>query len=272
MNTFSRAGEPPEETGSSSSKPFRSSRNPYVRRLGEAGYGPGSGRIGNLDPLAGAGLPIPEGVVLTREAHYEFLKANELLRAIRDPARGGENAHQKALRMQLGYGSSPIEGELNRATCEALIELGAPAVVVLSEDLARSGLTSIPEVQGAIREAWLSLEGLKLQIEAAARGEEVPAWPILIQREMRPEYTGWSTTREPLDEELEEKGLSKARKIGLYDVKPTAGGPTSSAQKSIAHLTLEAEYLLGEPVRMEWGLEDGRWYVLSVTPRKAPSS
>jgi hypothetical protein len=39
---------------------------------------------------------------------------------------------------------------------------------------------SIPEVKDAIREAWLTPEGLRRQLEAAFRGEEVPTWPVVI--------------------------------------------------------------------------------------------
>ena len=50
----------------------------FVRRLGEAGYGPGDGPVGTLDLLARSGLPVPEGFVLTDEAHREFLRAGGL--------------------------------------------------------------------------------------------------------------------------------------------------------------------------------------------------
>jgi hypothetical protein len=52
-------------------------------RLGEAGYGTDNGRVGALNLLACAGLPVPEGVVLTRRAHEEFLVASGILRDIR---------------------------------------------------------------------------------------------------------------------------------------------------------------------------------------------
>jgi hypothetical protein len=272
IRTFSRVRKLLPEGMGSSSRPFGLSSNPYVRRLGVSGYGRESGRVGELDILARAGLPIPEGVLLTRQAHHEFLVAGGLLQAIRGLARGGQVDHyQRALRMQFGYRSSPIEGKLNRAICNALIELGAPVVVVLSEDLAKSSLKSIPEVQDAIREAWLSLEGLKRQIEAAAHGEEPPRWPVLIQREIRPEYTGWSMTAEVPHEELvgEGKQSSSGKKVALYDVGPGTGGVASSTRKSIAHLALEAESSLGEPLRLEWGMVDGCWYMLSASPRKA---
>ena len=76
-----------------------------------------------------------------------------------------------------------IEGELNRAICDALIGLGSPSVTVASEGSATRHLKSIPEVKDAIKKAWLSVKGLGRQLEAASRGLEIPTWPILILAE-----------------------------------------------------------------------------------------
>lgn len=59
-----------------------------VRRLGEAGCAPGDGRVGALDLLARSGLPVPEGFVLTTEAHREFLRTRGLWAEILSPTRG----------------------------------------------------------------------------------------------------------------------------------------------------------------------------------------
>ena len=160
----------------------------FVRRLGELGYGRDDGRVGVLDLLARAGLPLPEGVVLTRRAHEEFLRTSGASRDIQIAARRGEDARRQAARIHSGRASYPIEGGLNRAICEALTGLHARAVVVLSEGLERGGLRSIPEVKDAVRDAWLSRRGLERQVEAAARGEDLPTWPVLVQREPRTRY------------------------------------------------------------------------------------
>ena len=164
----------------------RASKSRLVRRLGEAGYGLESGLLGELDLLARTGLPVPEGIVLTREFHRRFMEESGLLRFIQASARSIEDARRYALEARSRYCSVSIEGELNRLICEALIELGAPVVVVLSEDTTESGLKSIPEVRAAIRDAWLPLESLERQIKAAARGEDLPTWQVLVQRELYP--------------------------------------------------------------------------------------
>ena len=38
------------------------------------------------------------------------------------------------------------------------------------------------------------MEGLRRQIEAAFHDEEIPTWPVLVQREISPDYTGWSAS------------------------------------------------------------------------------
>src|SRR5918994_1355473 len=175
-------------------KYFGTSGDRLVRRLGEAFCGWKRGRVRTLNDLARANLPVPDGVVLTDDAHEAFLEASGLLEGLKVAAWRGEGHLQKASEIHLRYGSVPMEAGLKREICQALIGLGAPMVVVLSENYEKGGLRTIPDVVDAVREAWLSVDGLKRQIENAAVGEEVPTWPVLIQREISPLYTGWSTT------------------------------------------------------------------------------
>lgn len=164
--------------------------------------------------------------------------------------------------MRSRYRSVPMEEELNRQICRVLIGLGAPVVTVLSEDYEKQDLKTIPDMVDAVREAWLCAEGLKWQIEKVAAGEEIPTWPVLVQREVSPLYTGWSTVEEiPVEATRVGDHLGK-NKVALYDVEPFGGeGPK---RKGITHLTLEAASALGDRPRIMWGLEDGTWYVLSI--------
>jgi hypothetical protein len=234
----------------------------FTRPLGEAGYGLESGHVGGLNLLARAGLPLPEGVIVTREAHREFAQAGGLLRGIETVAGRPTDIQRGVLDVQLSYASAPVEGELNEALCEALIGLGAPSVAVVSEDLLKGELGSIPEVRQALRDCWLSSEGLKRQIEALARGEDLPTWPVLIQLEIRPEYTGWSGALDSAKEGLAPDRFDK-RSITHLDVR-FAGQAPSQDRRSMARLTLEAEHVLKESVRLRWGLKGGQWYVLLV--------
>lgn len=158
----------------------------FVRRLGEVGHWQDNGHVGILDLLAFAGLLVPEGLLLTRRAHEEFLRTSGVLLDIEAAARRGEDARWQAAKIRSRHASYPVEGGLNRAICEALIGLNARAVIVLSAGFAKGGLRSIPEVKDAIRDAWLSLHGLERQAEAATRGDKLPTWHVLVQRESSP--------------------------------------------------------------------------------------
>ena len=220
--------------------------------------------MGVLNLLTRAGLPVPEGVVLTHRAHEEFLRASGTLRDIQAAARG---AGRPVAGIRRKHASCPVEGELNREMCEALIELNARTAVVLSRDLEKGGLSSIPEVRDAVREAWLSPPGLERLIAAVARGGELPTWPVLVQREPHPQYTGWTTTEgETIFGGEGAERRSGGANVALYDVEPVGEG--SVERKGIASFTLEAESVLGGAVKIRWGLEDGRWYVLSASPSR----
>ena len=134
----------------------------YVRRLWQTGSRPqgGVGQVPMVDLLDHAGLLVPRGLVLRKEAHREFLDQSGLLGDLRAHAGDGEGHAPRLLRRCLSHRSSMIEGELNRAICDALIGLGSPSVTVASEGSAAMHLKSIPEVKDAIREAWLSVKGL----------------------------------------------------------------------------------------------------------------
>lgn len=136
-----------------------------------------------LDLLVHAGLLVPKGMVLNKEAHREFLEQNGLLEDLQTHHEGGEDPALRILRICLSRRSSVIKGELNQAICDSLIGLGSPSVTVVSERLITRHLESIPEVKNAVKKAWLSLEGLKDQREAVSYGEEIPTWPVLILAE-----------------------------------------------------------------------------------------
>lgn len=166
-----------------------------VQRLGEADYDKYAGLIGFLNLMAGSGASLPEGVVLTHEFHRRFLDTGGFAEAIRASVSDRGDVRQRVRALRRKYGRLPIEGELNRMICDAIIGLGARTVVVISEDVSRGRLRTIPEARDAVRKAWLSVGGLKRQIEAASRGEEIPTWPVLIQREVHYDHRVGSSSR-----------------------------------------------------------------------------
>lgn len=236
----------------------------FVRLLGEAGFTRDDGIVGELDLLASSDLPVSAGVVLTAEAHREFMESTGLLESIRSAARKPEDLRWLARKARLMHGAARMGDRLNRALCSALMELSATSVAVISEEMRRGGLRSIPEVRDAVQEAWLSLEGLERQIRMVSRCGEPPIWPVLVQRELHPEYAGWAVIRDPAwlpDDALGEK------EVVIHDLEP-AGEDAPPDQRSIARLSLDAERVLGEHIRLKWGLKDGRWHILATVGEK----
>jgi len=233
-----------------------------LRRLGEPLYGRRYGRVRTLSDLARAGLPVPDGVVLTEEAHEVFLEASGVVEGVKAGAWSEENPKQKASEIRSRYGSVSMEADLDQEICLALIGLGAPVVNVLKDNYDKRGLKTIPDVIAAVREAWLSADGLKWQIESASVGAYIPTWPVLVQREIRPLYTGWFTVeRAPIETPWVGDDW-RGQKVALYEVEPFH--EESPERKGITRLTLEAASALGVVPRILWGFEGGRWYVLST--------
>ena len=199
-----------------------------------------------LDTLARSGLPVLEGVVLSGEAHEEYLRETGLAVAIRACATAGDLGQVPLLRQ--AYASAPMGKKIQDLITKTLIDLDAFSVRVLSRDGAWRDLRAIPEVRDAVRDAWLSPAGLARQVQDVASGPP-PTWPVLMQREARPEHVGWTLAGD------ETPGA-------LYDVRPAQDELPPG--KGLADLTAEAGAALDGPARLRWGLENGKWYILGV--------
>ncbi len=154
-------------------------------RLGEAPYGPEDGQVGLLNLMAFSGIAVGEGVILARECHRRFMEASGLAAELHERAGTGEDLRRQAATLRRRFGRRPSDEETRRVVRDAVIALGARTVAVISDRFERAGVRSIPEAQEAVAHAWLTPEVLARQLEAAARGEELPVWPVLIRREQR---------------------------------------------------------------------------------------
>jgi hypothetical protein len=142
-----------------------------------------------------------------------------------------------------------------------------PYVRRLGEGAYAAEDTTIGQADLLTRVGLLVAEGMMITREA--RGAFLQTWPGVIQREIRPTYTGWSTTGEAASAELS-SGKRCGEKVGLYDVEPA--GETDTERRSISCLTLEAASVLGKATRIEWGLEGSTWYVLSIVTKDSENS
>jgi hypothetical protein len=199
----------------------------FVRPLGEAGAS--VGLVGDLDRLAGAGLPVPEGFVLTGEAHRVFMRRTGMT----------DGFDRKTFEPPRKRSFGTLGEELDASVREALISLSAAKVMVRFGEASRRGLGTIPTVLSAIRGLWLRPGVLDPRAKAPSGG--VAEFPTLIQREARPERI-LQATRE---------------KLGRMELTP-------SEREWMSYMILEAEYMLGGPLSVQFGLEEGRWYIASV--------
>jgi hypothetical protein len=71
--------------------------------------------VTTLNDLARAGLPLPDGVVLTEEADEALLEASGVLEGLRVVAWREEDPRQRASELRLRYGSTLVVAELNQA-------------------------------------------------------------------------------------------------------------------------------------------------------------
>ena len=83
-----------------------------LRRLGEPLYGRRYGRVTALNDLARTGLPVPDGVVITEEAHEVFLEASGVVEGVKAAAWREENPKQKASEIRSRYGSVVLSTEM----------------------------------------------------------------------------------------------------------------------------------------------------------------
>jgi len=126
------------------------------------------GKGANLGELLKAGLPVPQGFIVTSEAYYEFLKAHHLDRIIKDHLSKLDPEHSKALNaVAEGITETikkyPLPKDLVAAIEKAYEELGNPPVAVRSSATAED----LPEASFAGQQAtYLNIEGKDALIKA----------------------------------------------------------------------------------------------------------
>lgn len=89
------------------------------------------GRVNTLNDLTRAGFPVPDGVVLTVEAHEVFLEASGILEYVKAAACREEDPRQKASEVRLRYGSVSMEAVLKREIQNAALREGVSTWPVL---------------------------------------------------------------------------------------------------------------------------------------------
>ncbi|NNG18142.1 hypothetical protein HJ590_00875 [Naumannella sp. ID2617S] len=146
------------------------------------------GKGANLGELVAAGLPVPDGFVLTTDAYRHFIHANDLADRIRElvTSHAPERAAAEIARL---FGEGELPSEVGSMLTEAYARLGEQAAVAVrssatAEDLADASFAGQQEtflnVRGgsaltrAVRDCWASLWSTRA-ISYRGRSERRPA-------------------------------------------------------------------------------------------------
>lgn len=208
--------------------PFAAASSASVAEIG--------GKAAGLAALVAAGLPVPEGVVVTAPACRALLAAAgvddapaELARRVASAARHDEEAWLAAVRARIE--AEPVPAPLAEALRAALGALGEAPLAVRSsgtaEDLAHAsfagqyesflGVAGEVALHGALRGCVASLFGPRVAAYLRGRGGAVPALGIavVVQRLVRAEAAGVLFTVNPVTGREQETVVEAV--LGLAD-------------------------------------------------------
>jgi len=249
------------------------------------------GRVGakaaNLGELAGVGLLVPEGFVVTTDAFERFLTINGL----------APNSSPETV------STAPLPLEMEQAIRNALIHSGEVPLAVRSsgvaEDLAGASYAgqyeTFLDVHGqdallsAVRQCWASAFNPRLVTYRAMQGEGKPAsMAVLVQRLIHADAAGVAFTANPVTGDRTETVVSAVRGLGERLVSGQASpdewlirGEEAFCQRSVeaaidadqaravAEMARRVEAHFGRPQDVEWAIADGQLFLLQARPMTA---
>ncbi len=261
-----------------------------VLTLGElkaADAGRAGGKAANLGELRGAGLPVPDGFVLTTAALEQFLEAHGL--------HAGSPPEAVA--------AAPLPEELTAALRAAFAGFeGVPLAVrssAVAEDLPDASFAgqyeSILDVRGfdalaaAVRHCWASAFTERVAAYKAGRAASAaPGVAVLCQRLVPAEAAGVAFTANPMTGARGETLVSAVRGLaerlvsgrssadewvvtdGQAVLRRAPEEAIDAAQAlAVAALAQRAEAHFGTPQDIEWALYQGEVFLLQARPMTA---
>jgi pyruvate,water dikinase len=257
------------------------------------------GKGANLGELVAAGLPVPDGFVVTTAAYRAHAAAAGL-----DPEWAASDPSGARSVLE----AAPLDPDLRRDVATAVEHLRATRVAVRSsataEDLPGAAFAGQQDtflnVEGpeaildAIRRCWASLWTDRAVEYRKRQGIEPAdvAIAVVVQRMVEAEAAGVLFTANPLTGRRSELVVDAARGLGEAvvsgEVRPEhlvvnrdgvvlerasgqGGGQVLSdlAARQLAHLAILAEQHFGVPQDIEWALDGGRVVLLQARPMTA---
>jgi rifampicin phosphotransferase len=208
------------------------------------------GKGANLGVMIRAGLPVPDGFVVTTEAYLRFVEQNHMEGKIRhildslaaDDPLALENTSEK---IRVLFAGSQPAADISASVLEAYRALGAPAVAVRSSataedlpDLSFAGqqdtflnITGEDSLLRALRDCWASLWTARALGYRARNGISAQglALAVVIQRMVAGEFSGVLFTANP---------LTGSRREIVIDAVPGLGERLVSGQWEPDHYTV----------------------------------
>jgi pyruvate,water dikinase len=264
------------------------------------------GKAVGLVRLIRAGLPVPDGFVVTCPAYLDQVSQPALVALLRqelaalDPTRFAVVAE----RIRHAFDETSLVPELQAELATALTALGAGPLAVRSsavaEDLADASFAgqhdTVLDVEGAtavavaLRQCWASLFSERALGYRARHGMgHDGAIAVVVQRLVPAEAAGVAFSADPLTGERDHVVVSAVRGLGESLVsgraiadeyvlhKPdgavlhrrwAASGPALAEARlpELSRLVAEAERAAGVPQDVEWAFADGRLWLLQSRP------
>lgn len=257
------------------------------------------GKGANLGELVAAGLPVPDGFVVTTAAYRAHAAAAGI-----DPERAAADPAGARIALE----AAPLDPDLRHAVAAAVEHLGAARVAVRSsataEDLPGAAFAGQQDtflnVEGpeavaeAIRTCWASLWTDRAVAYRKRQGIQPAdvAIAVVVQRMVDAEAAGVLFTANPLTGRRSELVVDAALGLGEAvvsgEVTPEhlvldrsgavqertpgqSGGPVLSdaAARELVGLAVRAERHFGVPQDIEWALDAGRMVLLQARPMTA---
>jgi pyruvate,water dikinase len=249
----------------------------------------------NLARLMGAGLPVPEGAVLTVGALHEFLHATGLgaeIEALQRRHAEPQDAQDLEHSVRERIARAPLPAQTRALISQLRSDLHACAPVAVRSsavgedagDASYAGLLdSVLDVdpatglEAALKRVWASRWSARAASYARTRGKPLAAIAVIVQRQIEARYAGVLFTRSPerdrSHEMLCEYGTGLAERLVAGAIVParlridrttcewrrddelTVEQPPRAQIEALADAALAAERLFGTPQDIEWAID-----------------
>lgn len=259
-------------------------------------------KAATLSRMIAAGVPVPPGFCLTREAADLHIVANSLGLRVETLVRAPGEAHgpERAgalCELREVIEAADLAGELAEAVAEHLSQLPDGPLAVRSSATAEDlpghsfaglhdtalGVTGVDAVLAAVRGCWASLwtERAFGYRERNGLAHSEAAMAVIVQQLVPAEASGVAFTADPVTGDGSRVLIELAAGLGdalvggrvqpeRMVVTRAGAGTQFSGKEALPHrvaaLALAAEAVLGAPADVEWAAADGEVWLLQARP------